>query len=57
MDIGEELVPRVVFTVGPLQVTSTVIYTWIIMALVSALFIVLRRRLKVRPKRFQNALE
>ena len=57
MDIGEELVPRVVFAVGPLQVTSTVIYTWIIMALVSALFIVLGRRLKVRPTRFQNALE
>jgi F-type H+-transporting ATPase subunit a len=57
MDLGEELVPHVVFTVGPLQVTSTVVYTWIIMAIVSVLFIVLGRRLKVRPTRFQNALE
>jgi F-type H+-transporting ATPase subunit a len=57
MDLGEELVPHVVFAVGPLQVTSTIIYTWIIMAIVSALFIVLGRRLQVRPTRFQNALE
>ena len=57
MDLGEELVPHVVFTVGPLQVTNTVVHTWIIMAIVSVLFIVLGRRLKVRPTRFQNALE
>jgi hypothetical protein len=40
MDLGEELVPYVVFTVGPLQVMSTVVNTWIIMAVVSALFII-----------------
>jgi F-type H+-transporting ATPase subunit a len=57
MDLGEELVPHVVFTVGPLQVMSTVVNTWIIMAVVSALFIILGRHLKVRPTRFQNALE
>jgi F-type H+-transporting ATPase subunit a len=57
MGLEEELVPFVVFSVGPLQVTSTVIYTWIIMAIVSAVFIVLGRKLKIRPSRLQNALE
>jgi F-type H+-transporting ATPase subunit a len=57
MELEEELVPHIVFNVGPLQVTSTVVNTWIIMALVSVMFIVLGKRLKVRPMRFQNALE
>jgi len=57
VQIEEELVPTVVFSLGPLQVTNTVIHTWIIMAIVSALFIFLGKRLKVRPTRFQNALE
>ncbi len=57
MGLEEELIPHVVFNIGPLQVTNTVINTWIIMAAVSVLFIVLGRRLQVRPKRFQNALE
>ena len=57
MELEEELIPHVVFSIGPLQVTSTVVNTWIIMAAVSVLFIVLGRRLQVRPKRFQNALE
>jgi F-type H+-transporting ATPase subunit a len=34
-----------------------VVYTWIIMAIVSVLFIVLGKHLKVRPGRFQNVLE
>ena len=57
MEIEEELVPNIVFSLGPLQVTSTVVHTWIIMAIVSVLFIILGKRLKVRPTRFQNALE
>ena len=57
MDLGKELTPHVVFAVGPLQVTNTVVNTWIIMALVSVLLIVLGRRLKMRPMRFQNVLE
>jgi F-type H+-transporting ATPase subunit a len=44
-------------SLGPLQVTSTVVNTWIIMAALSVLFIVLGRGLKVRPTRSQNALE
>jgi F-type H+-transporting ATPase subunit a len=57
MDLAEDLVPAVWFSLGPLQVTNTVVYTWIIMAIVSAVFIVLGRHLQVRPTRFQNALE
>ncbi len=57
MGLEEELVPTVVFSIGPLQVTNTVVNTWIIMAIVSVLFILLGRRLQVRPTRFQNALE
>ena len=57
MELEEELIPHAVLTLGPLQVTSTVVNTWIIMVVLSVLFIVLGRRLKVRPTRFQNALE
>jgi F-type H+-transporting ATPase subunit a len=55
--LEEELIPSVVFSLGPLQVTTTIIHTWIIMAIVSAVFIVLGKQLQVRPSRFQNALE
>jgi F-type H+-transporting ATPase subunit a len=57
MELEEELIPHVVLSLGPLQVTSTVVNTWIIMAALSVLFIVLGRGLKVRPTRSQNALE
>lgn len=57
MGLEEELIPVVVFALGPLQVTSTVVNTWIIMAIVSVAFIVLGRRLQIRPTRWQNALE
>jgi len=57
MELEQELIPHVVFSIGPLQVTSTVVYTWIIMALTTILFTLLGRGLKVRPTRFQNALE
>jgi F-type H+-transporting ATPase subunit a len=57
MGLEEELTPFVVFNLGPLQVTSTVVHTWIIMVIVSIVFIILGKNLKVRPTRFQNALE
>ena len=57
MEIEQELIPHVVFSIGPLQITTTVVYTWIIMALTTVLFFLLGRGLKVRPTRFQNALE
>jgi F-type H+-transporting ATPase subunit a len=57
MELEQELIPQVVFSIGPLQVTTTVVYTWIIMALTTALFAFFGRGLKVRPTRLQNALE
>ena len=57
MELEEELIPHEVFPLGPLVVTSTVVNTWIIMAIVSVVCIVLGRRLRVRPTRWQNALE
>jgi len=57
MGLEEELTPFVVFNLGPLQVTNTVVHTWIIMIIVSIVFIILGKNLKVRPTRFQNALE
>jgi F-type H+-transporting ATPase subunit a len=57
MGLEEELTPFVVFNLGPLQVTSTVVHTWIIMVIVSIVFIILGKNLQVRPTRFQNALE
>ncbi len=57
MGLEEELSPVVVFTLGPLQVTTTVVNTWIIMTIVSVIFVVLGRNLKIRPSRLQNVLE
>jgi F-type H+-transporting ATPase subunit a len=57
MGLEEELVPAVYFTVGPLQVTSTVVHTWIIMTVVCAVLIVMAKRMRVKPTRWQNALE
>lgn len=57
MEIQNELIPAVVFSLGPLQVTRTIVNTWIIMAIVSVVFIILGRNLKTRPSRLQNALE
>jgi F-type H+-transporting ATPase subunit a len=57
MGVEEEFVPVILFQLGPLQVTSTVLNTWIIMAVVSVALIVLGKRLRVKPARWQNALE
>jgi len=57
MGLEEELIPTVVLQLGPLQVTSTVVNTWIVMIVLSVVFIVLGKRLQVRPTRMQNALE
>ena len=57
MAIESELAPVVLFQLGPLQVTSTVVHTWIMMAILSVAVILLSRRLRVEPARWQNALE
>ena len=56
-DIAAEIAPRVVFTVGSLEVTSTVVYTWAMMFLLGVGAYLLGRNLKLRPGLAQNALE
>jgi F-type H+-transporting ATPase subunit a len=57
MELEQEFTPVVLFHIGPLQVTSTIVDTWIIMAIISVAVIVLGKRLRVKPARWQNALE
>jgi len=57
MGVEEELVPYVVFAIGPLEVTSTVVTTWLIVAFLGVASYLIGRSLKVRPGAFQNILE
>jgi F-type H+-transporting ATPase subunit a len=56
-DIAGEMTPHCVFTVGPLDVTSTVINTWVMMLLLSAGAYAVGRNLRLRPGFVQNLLE
>jgi F-type H+-transporting ATPase subunit a len=47
----------VVFTVGPVQVTSTVVNTWVMIGLLSFASFWIGRSFKVRPGMFQNVIE
>jgi len=55
--VAEEIMPCVVFTVGPLEVTSTVVNTWVMMLLLGVGAYLLGRSLKPRPGLVQNMLE
>lgn len=55
--VAEEIAPKVVFSLGPLQVTSTVINTWIMILSLSIGAYFLGRSFKVRPTMLQNAIE
>ena len=57
MGIEEELIPYVVFTIGPIEITSTVVTTWLIVAFLGVASYLIGRSLKVRPSVFQNILE
>ena len=57
MGIEEELVPPVLFAVGPMQVTTTVVTTWLMVALLGVASYLMSRNLQVRPSVFQNILE
>mgnify|MGYP001031847925 FL=1 len=56
-DVAEEITPHVVFTVGPLEVTSTVVNTWAMMLLLGVGAYLIGRNLKPRPGLVQNMLE
>ncbi len=55
--VSEEISPRAVFNIGPLQVTSTVVNTWIMIGLLGFAAFWIGRSFKVRPGMFQNAIE
>lgn len=55
--VAEEITPATVFTVGPLQVTTTVVNTWIMISVLSIAAFFVGRTFKVRPGGFQNAVE
>jgi len=57
MGVEEELVPYVVFSIGPLEVTSTVVTTWFVMLVLGVIAYLVGRSLRVRPSLFQNCLE
>ncbi len=56
-DVAEELTPHVVFHVGPLEVTSTVINTWAMMLFLGVGACVVGHNLKLNPGPVQNLLE
>ena len=48
---------QIVFSVGPLHVTDTVVTTWIVMAVVSGISFLTARRLSIRPSATQEIIE
>ena len=56
-DVAAEIAPCLVFIVGPLEVTSTVVYTWAMMLLLGVGAYFLGRSLKPCPGLVQNMLE
>ena len=55
--VSEEIAPHVVFTLGPLQVTSTVVNTWVMIIILGLGAYFLGKTFKVRPGMFQNGIE
>jgi F-type H+-transporting ATPase subunit a len=49
--------PETVFSIGPVQVTDTVIFTWIVMAVIIITSVLLTRRLSLRPTLRQEVIE
>ena len=56
-DVATEIAPHTVFTLGPLEVTSTVVNTWAMVFLIGVAVILVGRSFKLRPGPVQNALE
>ena len=46
-----------IFELGPVQLTSTVITTWIVMAIIGSLAWLATRRLQMSPNRLQTLIE
>jgi F-type H+-transporting ATPase subunit a len=55
--ISEEIAPQLIFRIGPVEVTSTVINTWVMIGVLGFASFLLGRSFKVRPGMVQNAME
>ncbi len=55
--VADEITPKVVFALGPVEVTSTVINTWVMILALSIGAYFLGKSFKIRPTMFQNAIE
>jgi F-type H+-transporting ATPase subunit a len=51
------IIAGVVFQLGPLQITNTVVTTWVIMGVIAVLGWLVTRRLRMEPGRVQTAAE
>jgi F-type H+-transporting ATPase subunit a len=51
------LASEILFHIGPLAVTNTLVNAWIALAIFVTIGLVLRKRLSLRPGKFQNTLE
>jgi F-type H+-transporting ATPase subunit a len=56
-DISDALSTEVLFRLGPVAVTETVVVTWAIMTALVALSVAVTSKLALRPRRIQNFLE
>jgi F-type H+-transporting ATPase subunit a len=56
--MGEDsLFIRPIFELGPVQLTSTVITTWLVMAIIGCIVWLVTRSLQMRPNRLQSLVE
>lgn len=55
--ISEEIAPQLIFTIGPVEVTSTVVNTWIMIGVLGFASFWIGRSFKIRPGMVQNAIE
>ncbi|MBN1876089.1 MAG: F0F1 ATP synthase subunit A [Anaerolineae bacterium] len=55
--VTKEIAPRLIFSVGSLEVTSTVVNTWVMMTIIGMASFFIGRSFRVRPGLVQNAIE
>jgi F-type H+-transporting ATPase subunit a len=54
---GISLIPETVFTIGTVRITDSVIHTWIVMAIITAICFISTRGLAMRPTPRQEIME
>ena len=52
-----DIFPEVLFSIGPVEVTDTVIITWVVMIMITCVCYILTRRLSLKPSGYQEILE